>query len=88
MSKNNIEINADIRNKLQPEKTALEKIRKGEKVSDEFILTAIRELNEANKLLKRKQIKIIRNKLFLLLPEKTQKSNQCWLNQKKNKVEC
>ena len=48
MSKNKIELNADIRNKLQPAKTALEKISKGEKVLDEFILIAIRKLMEAN----------------------------------------
>lgn len=65
------ELNADIRNKIQGAVTVLDRIRRGEKVSDEFIIAAIRKLDEANNLLKRKQLKIIRSKLFLLLPETT-----------------
>ena len=63
------ELNADIRNKLQGVVTVFDRIRRGEKVSDEFIVAAIKKLDEANSLLKRKQLKTIRSKLFLLLPE-------------------
>ena len=63
------EMNADIRNKLQGVVTVFDRIRRGEKVSDEFIVAAIKKLDEANSLLKRKQLKTIRSKLFLLLPE-------------------
>ena len=71
MPKKNIELKADNANKIQPIITAWEKVSKGEKISDEFILKAIQKLDEANKTLKRKQLKTIRSKLFLLLPEKT-----------------
>ena len=70
MPKKNIELKADNANKIQPIITAWEKVSKGEKISDEFILKAIQELDEANKTLKRKQLKTIRSKLFLLLPDK------------------
>ncbi len=63
------ELNADIRNKLQGAVTVFDRIRRGEKVTDDFILAAIKKLDEANNLLKRKQLKTIRSKLFLLLPE-------------------
>ncbi len=66
------ELNADIRNKLQSAVTVFDRIRRGEKVADEFILAAIKKLDEANNMLKRKQLKTIRSKLFLLLPEEAQ----------------
>ncbi len=71
MPKKSIELKADNANKIQPAITAWEKLSKGETVSDEFILRAIKALDKANQGLKRKQLKTIRRKLFLLLPEKT-----------------
>lgn len=69
MAKKNIELKAYNANKIQPAITAWEKVSKGEKLSDEFILKAIQALDKANKKLKRQQLKTIRRKLFLLLPE-------------------
>ncbi len=65
------ELNAEIRNKLQGAVTVFDRIQRGEEVADEFIVAAIKKLDEANDMLKRKQLKTIRSKLFLLLPEPT-----------------
>lgn len=48
----NEQILADIRNKLTLPHTALEKLAKGEKVPQEFIESAVKELNAAIDLLK------------------------------------
>jgi len=47
----NLEILADIRNKLTVPKTAFEKLAKGEEVSKEFLELATQELNALDALL-------------------------------------
>jgi len=48
----NKELNAEIRNKLQPVKTALELTKEGKKLPEEFLDTALKNLKEAKEILK------------------------------------
>lgn len=43
---NNIELSADIRNKLQAAITSLESLKAGKKVSDKLIETALKDLEK------------------------------------------
>jgi len=47
----NKELNAEIRNKLQPVKTALELTKEGKKLPKEFLDTALKSLREAEEMI-------------------------------------